>query len=91
MHVKRSYSKDSTDKGWAGRWTSAWDGFFMHCQYTIEERCGVLTCFNDGILNVIEIFGKRCDQLELYGNYGYALPGFMQFTDHLANRYYKTN
>ncbi|CAO4374108.1 unnamed protein product [Caenorhabditis nigoni] len=88
---------DPMECTWSGRWMGANTAHNIYCRYDNIGKCGSIDCsinhFNLKAQNSSEIFGDRCDRLELFGLRGKATCGYIAWFNEegqIVNSWYKT-
>ncbi|GMT12321.1 hypothetical protein PFISCL1PPCAC_3617 [Pristionchus fissidentatus] len=90
---------DPTECSWSGRWRGANTQHLLPIRYSrgTLSSCGSLDCainhFTLKVSNSSEIYGDRCDKLNLFGLVGKATCGYIAWYDELGeviNSWYKT-
>ncbi|XGW27237.1 hypothetical protein V3C99_007667, partial [Haemonchus contortus] len=88
---------DPTDCTWSGRWMGANTAHNIYCRYDNIGKCGSIDCsINHYTLkaqNSSDIYGDRCDRVDLFGLRGKATCGYIAWfndEDEIVNSWYKT-
>ncbi|WKY07246.1 hypothetical protein Q1695_007016 [Nippostrongylus brasiliensis] len=98
FHKRFCCKSDPTDCTWSGRWMGANTAHNIYCRYDNVGKCGSIDCaINHYTLkaqNSSDIYGDRCDRLDLFGLKGKATCGYIAwFNDdgEIVNSWYKTS
>ncbi|KAK6013704.1 hypothetical protein OSTOST_20973 [Ostertagia ostertagi] len=88
---------DPTDCTWSGRWMGANTAHNIYCRYDNIGQCGSIDCsinhFTLKAQNSSDIYGDRCDRVDLFGLRGKATCGYIAWfndKDEIVNSWYKT-
>ncbi|GMT26277.1 hypothetical protein PFISCL1PPCAC_17574, partial [Pristionchus fissidentatus] len=89
---------DPAECSWSGRWMGANTAHNIYCRYDNNVgKCGSLDCsinhFTLKATNSSDIYGDRCDKINLFGLKGKATCGYIAWYDELGevvNSWYKT-
>lgn len=98
FHKRFCCKSDPTECTWSGRWMGANTAHNIYCRYDNVGKCGSIDCsINHYTLkaqNSSDIYGDRCDRLDLFGLRGKATCGYIAWfndDDEIVNSWYKTS
>uniref|UniRef100_A0A914E9T4 Uncharacterized protein n=1 Tax=Acrobeloides nanus TaxID=290746 RepID=A0A914E9T4_9BILA len=89
---------DPRECSWSGRWMGANNAYNSYCRYDNSVGvCGEITCsinhFEFKAQDTSEIYGSKCDQIDMFNATGKATCGYIAWFDserNLVNSWYKS-